>query len=100
MFSLLNPIDVPAKWNLTHKPVDMNTKRNNTAIRVSGFNERGPEIDDPSVFEITPNDGVLYGPTLSASSAASACGKNSTKRYKYHNYLFNSFFIFFLMLFS
>jgi hypothetical protein len=41
-----------------------------------GFDERGPEVDDPSVFEITPNAGLVEGPTVSVSAATAAPPKD------------------------
>jgi hypothetical protein len=68
-FLLSNPTDVTAKWTVAHIPTP-DSKR--TAIQVAGYNERGPETDDPSVFDLTPSMGVIRGPTLSIPSAAGA----------------------------
>ena len=80
MFYLLNPIDVPAKWNLTHEPMDSNTENVRTAIRVDGYNERGPDVDDPSVFEITPTSGLLFGPTISTANTSEFFEKERNKK--------------------
>ena len=74
-FLLQNPTEVPAKWSYIHESVDPSSKKI-SAIRVAGYNERGPEIDDPSVFEISPGSGFLFGPTLSAPSAMGAPAKD------------------------
>ena len=73
---LSNPTDVPAKWNVQHEPINLNTKSRISVIRVSGYNERGPETDDPSVFEISPSSGFLLGPTISVFSATGAPAKD------------------------
>ena len=78
-FLLQNPTGVPAKWSYIHEPMDPSSKRV-SAIRVVGYNERGPETDDPSVFEITPGSGLLLGPTLSAASAMGAPPKDLNRK--------------------
>jgi hypothetical protein len=35
-----------------------------------------PEVDDPAVFEITPNQGTLLGPTVSVAAAIAAPPKD------------------------
>jgi hypothetical protein len=72
---LSNPTDVPARWTVAHVPSSETTKRV-SAIQVAGYNERGPETDDPSVFDITPGTGVVRGPTLSVVSAVGAPPKD------------------------
>jgi hypothetical protein len=75
MFLLQNPTNVPAKWSFNHEPNDPSTVRVSN-IHVQGYIERGPDTDDPSVFEITPGSGLLLGPTLSAASAMGAPAKD------------------------
>ena len=72
---LSNPTDVPAKWTVAHVPASDTTKRV-SAIQVAGYNERGPETDDPTVFNITPNLGVVRGPSISVHSAVGAPPKD------------------------
>ena len=72
---LSNPTDVLAKWTVAHVPASETTKRV-SAIQVAGYNERGPETDDPTVFNITPNLGVVRGPSVSVHSAVGAPPKD------------------------
>ena len=72
---LSNPTDVPAKWTVAHVPASETTKRV-SAIQVAGYNERGPETDDPTVFNITPNMGIVRGPSISVQSAVGAPPKD------------------------
>ena len=72
---LSNPTDVTAKWTVAHVPASETTKRV-SAIQVAGYNERGPETDDPTVFNITPNMGVVRGPSISVHSAVGAPPKD------------------------
>lgn len=68
---LTNPTSVPARWTVAHVPGEGSWRRS-TAIRVRGFSEAAPEVDDPSVFEISPNDGLVLGPTVSVTAAVAA----------------------------
>ena len=72
---LSNPTDVPASWTVLHVPSpggNASTLRAST-IRVKGFEEKGrPQVDDPSVFEISPNVGTILGPTVSVTAAMAA----------------------------
>ena len=72
---LSNPTDVPARWTVAHVP-STDAPRRTSSIQVAGFNERGPESDDPSVFEIGPGTGVVRGPTISVPSAVGAPPKD------------------------
>ena len=67
-----------AKWTVLHIPGAGGPYRT-TAISVSGFDKSIPFLDEPSVFEISPNGGSLAGPTVSAS-AAIACPPNDLNR--------------------
>ena len=68
---LSNPTNVQAKWEVNHVPGE-GAWRRSTAIRVTGFQQVAPEVDDPSVFEISPNYGVVDGPTVSINAAVAA----------------------------
>lgn len=76
---LSNPTDVVARWSVSHVPGAGAGKRV-TAIRVKGFEDKGPEEDDPSVFIITPNSGSVEGPTVSVASAVAAPPKCEIRR--------------------
>lgn len=65
---LSNPTTVSAHWIVTHLPGAGSSKKP-SSIRVKGYVDSGPEIDDPTVFEITPNNGTIDGPTVSVSAA-------------------------------
>eukprot|EP00603_Paraphysomonas_imperforata_P012272 CAMPEP_0114456490 /NCGR_PEP_ID=MMETSP0104-20121206/3660_1 /TAXON_ID=37642 ORGANISM="Paraphysomonas imperforata, Strain PA2" /NCGR_SAMPLE_ID=MMETSP0104 /ASSEMBLY_ACC=CAM_ASM_000202 /LENGTH=2201 /DNA_ID=CAMNT_0001628979 /DNA_START=70 /DNA_END=6675 /DNA_ORIENTATION=- len=76
---LLNaPTDVLARWTVTHIP-GAGGSRKVSSIRVQGFAVPPVQADDPSVFEITPDNGVLQGPTVSPS-AAMYCPPNDVNR--------------------
>lgn len=72
---LSNPSDVPARWSFEHV-VGGGAWKKSTAIRVRGFEESPAEIDDPDVFVITPNAGMVEGPTVSVPSAMAAPPKD------------------------
>jgi hypothetical protein len=76
---LSNPTDVVAKWTVSHVPgAGANSKV--SSIRVKGFNQNPvPQVDDPSVFTISPNNGQVIGPTVSPS-AAMYCPPNDVNR--------------------
>jgi hypothetical protein len=78
VFLLSNPTDVPAKWTITHVPGGGQWKQT-TAIRVKGF-EKVSETDDPSVFQISPNNGVVEGPTVSVTAAMAAPPKDYNRK--------------------
>ncbi len=72
---LSNPTDVTAVWSVSHVPgAGAVTKK--TAIRVAGFKDPPVELDDPTVFEISPTEGVLLGPTVSVTAAIAAPPKD------------------------
>ena len=79
---LSNPTPVAAKWTVAHVPATLDksghVKRNNT-IRVKGFIEPEPMVDEPSVFTISPDAGQLLGPTVSVT-AALACPPKDANR--------------------
>lgn len=81
---LSNPTGVQARWTLSHVPGAGSSKKV-TAIRVRGFEDnnrlkdKGPELDDPNVFEITPTGGILDGPTVSVAAAISAPPKDQSR---------------------
>ena len=71
---LSNPTDVIARWSVVHVPASDpsfggKTLRKTTTIRVSGFEERQPPVDDPDVFRIAPNAGMVEGPSISVTAA-------------------------------
>lgn len=68
---LTNPTNVPAQWIVSHVPGEGSWRRS-TAIRVTGFQQTTSEVDDPNVFEISPNYGVVDGPTVSVIAAVAA----------------------------
>jgi hypothetical protein len=73
---LSNPTQVTAVWTVTHIP-GAGAVVKKTAIRVKGFEGPNvPEVDDPGVFEITPNQGTLLGPTVSVAAAIAAPPKD------------------------
>mmetsp|Transcript_22826 Transcript_22826/g.24963 ORF Transcript_22826/g.24963 Transcript_22826/m.24963 type:complete len:278 (+) Transcript_22826:531-1364(+) len=78
IFLLSNPTDVPARWTISHVPGGGQWKQS-TAIRVKGF-ERIPEVDDPTVFQITPISGVVEGPTVSVAAAMAAPPKDYNRK--------------------
>jgi hypothetical protein len=78
IFLLSNPTDVPARWNITHIPGGGQWKQS-TAIRVKGF-ERETEVDDPSVFTISPTSGLMEGPTVSVAAAMAAPPKDYNRK--------------------
>jgi hypothetical protein len=77
---LSNPTNVPARWTVAHVPGE-GAWRRSTAIRVKGFSSAPPEVDDPSVFDISPNSGLVSGPTVSVTAAVAAPPKDFTRRY-------------------
>ena len=77
---LSNPTNVPARWSLAHVPGAGSSKKA-TAIRVEGFDNDEVEVDDPTVFEITPTSGNIEGPTVSVAAATSAPPKDPLRRY-------------------
>lgn len=80
---LCNPTDVPARWTVAHVPSNETTKRV-SEILVEGYNERGPETDDPMVFEFSPTVGTVQGPTVSPESAVGAPPKDFNRTYVYY----------------
>jgi hypothetical protein len=74
-----NPTDAPARWIVQHVAGGGKWK-NGTAIRVKGFEQIIPEVDDPSVFDITPNSGLVEGPTVSVAAALSAPPKDYNRK--------------------
>lgn len=85
---LTNPTDVPARWTVTHLPGE-GAWRRSTAIRVRGFSStnnndssgNSNDVDDPDVFEITPNAGLVEGPTVSVTAAVAAPPVDFNRRY-------------------
>ena len=78
VFLLSNPTDVPARWTVQHVPGGGKWK-NTTAIRVKGF-EQEIEEDDPEVFSLTPNNGMVEGPTVSVAATMAAPPKDYNRR--------------------
>eukprot|EP01038_Epipyxis_sp_PR26KG_P007446 gene7446-10147_t len=78
-FLLSNPTNVPAVWTVTHVEGGGIWKKS-SAIRVKGFDDKPTEVDDPSVFTITPSSGAVMGPTLSTASAIAAPPKDLNRR--------------------
>lgn len=76
---LSNPTDVTARWSVEHIPGANNGPRV-TAIRVTGFEDKGPEVDDPSVFSLSATSGSLEGPTQSVAAAVAAPPKDTIRR--------------------
>jgi len=79
LFLLSNPTDVPARWTVQHIPGGGKWK-SSTAIRVAGFEPKEEDVDDPSVFEITPNAGMVEGPTVSVTSTVAAPAKDFNRK--------------------
>lgn len=73
---LSNPTKVPASWSVS--PV-LGAPRKVSSIRVKGFEEKAEQMDDPTVWEISPDSGVLDGPTVSVT-AATACPPKDLNR--------------------
>ena len=71
---LSNPTDVPARWSVTHVAAVSESVVKKSTIRVKGFLQTSPAEDDPSVFLIAPNAGIVEGPTMSVASTM-ACVK-------------------------
>jgi len=75
---LCNPTNVSAAWKVEHVPEVPAGKGSAgsikpSTIRVRGFEPKGPpQIDDPSVFCITPDQGEVQGPTVSVTAAMAA----------------------------
>ena len=78
MLLLNSPTDVLARWTVTHIP-GAGGSRKVSSIRVKGFAVPPVQADDPTVFEITPDNGVLQGPTVSPT-AAMYCPPNDVNR--------------------
>lgn len=78
LFLLSNPTDVPARWTVQHVP-NGGAWKQSSAIRVKGF-EQIPETDDPDVFVITPNAGLVDGPTVSVAAAMAAPPKDYNRK--------------------
>ena len=76
---LSNPTDVPARWAVQHVP-GQGAWRRSTAIRVRGFAEQPKEYDESDVFEITPNAGMVDGPTVSVTAAIAAPPQDLNRR--------------------
>jgi hypothetical protein len=68
---LTNPTNVPARWVVRHVPGEGDWRRS-TAIRVTGFKADAPAVDDACVFKISPDAGVVDGPTVSVTAAVAA----------------------------
>jgi hypothetical protein len=79
LFLLSNPTDVPARWTVSHVPGGGAWKPT-TAIRVAGFAPKEEDIDDPTVFEITPNAGMVAGPTVSVTSTVAAPARDFNRQ--------------------
>ncbi len=80
---LLNLTEVSARWSVVHLP---STSKGGgggrvSAIRVKGFEDSSIEVDDPSVFAISPNSGSLMGPTVSVAAAMAAPPKDLNRWY-------------------
>ena len=73
-----NPTAAPARWTVVHVPTDPtpNPLRSSATIRVKGFPPPPSLDDDPSVFSIGPNAGVVQGPTMSVA-ATMACNRGN-----------------------
>lgn len=74
LYLLSNPTDVPGRWTVSHVTHGGAWKQS-TAIRVKGF-EQVPEEDDPSVFSLSPDCGLVDGPTVSVAAAMAAPPKD------------------------
>ena len=77
-----NPTTVLARWVVKHVPVP-NDSRNarkkeneKVKIKVPGYEYPPPEIDDPTVFLLTPSAGSVEGPTVSVTAAIAAPPKD------------------------
>ncbi len=79
IFLLSNPTDVPGRWTVQHVPGGGKWKHT-TAIRVKGFEQDTVEEDDPTVFTISPNHGVIEGPTVSVAAAMAAPPKDYNRK--------------------
>jgi hypothetical protein len=79
VYLLSNPTDVDAKWTVAHVPGGGAWKKN-SAIRVKGFAEPPEEEDDPTVFSLTPESGVVAGPTVSVAATMAAPPKDFTRK--------------------
>lgn len=77
---------MPARWTVAHVPGE-GAWRRSTAIRVRGFSELAPEVDDPSVFEISPDAGLVLGPTVSVVAAVAAPPRDYNRKYVYATFL-------------
>ena len=75
---LSNPTDVLARWTVVHVPESRLgdgaaggpiPAKKTSSIRVSGFEEKPPAVDDPNVFLITPDAGQVTGPSISVTAA-------------------------------
>jgi hypothetical protein len=79
---LNNPTPVMAKWTVAHVPATLDATghvKRGTSIRVKGFIEPEAQVDEPSVFSLTPDAGQLLGPTVSVT-AALACPPKDVNR--------------------
>jgi len=77
-----NPTTVLARWVVKHVPVP-NDPRNarkkeneKVKIKVPGYAYPPPEVDDPSVFLLTPSAGSVAGPTVSVAASTAAPPKD------------------------
>ena len=71
---LSNPTPVPARWRVEHIPAALDGTgaiKRTTSIRVKGFLPSEPQFDDPSVFQLSPSEGLLEGPTVGIAAALS-----------------------------
>lgn len=75
LYLITNPTDVPASWTVEHVAGGGAWKKG-TVIKVPGFEPKYTEVDDPSVFEISPRNGVVMGPTVSVTAAVAAPPKD------------------------
>lgn len=81
---LSNPTDVIARWTVVHVPATDpsfggKTLRKTSTIRVGGFEERAAPVDDPDVFSIGPNAGMVEGPSISITAAMQCPSKDFTR---------------------
>lgn len=83
---LSNPTDVVARWTVVHIPAADVTASGNTivkrvsTIRVSGFEEKPTPVDDPSVFHIAPNAGMVQGPSITVAAAMMCPSKDFIRK--------------------
>jgi len=79
LYLLSNPTDVPGRWTVSHV-ANGGAWKQSTAIRVKGF-EQVPEEDDPSVFILSPDHGLVDGPTVSVAAAMAAPPKDYNNKH-------------------